>query len=120
MSETSDWVGVAREDGEIVGYLEPLTEDYDTVQPRTRLGHVLGAPDSFGAGEERLVEHGISELAEQWVLDVGTEGEISGLTIVELSPHGVTLADYLATKGLMTTESLRVQWPDVQQRLTRW
>lgn len=119
MSELSDWLAVTREDGETVGYLEPLTQEYDTVQPRTLLGHALGAPEDFEAGEERIIEHGISELAEPWVLDAGTEGEVAGLTIIELSPHGVLLADYLATKGLMATENLHVAWPDLEQRLSR-
>lgn len=119
MSEKHDWVSVTREDGETVGYLEPLTEDYDRVQPRTLLGHALGSPGEFEEGEERLAAHGISELAEQWVLDADTEGEVAGLTIVELSPQGVRLADYLATKGLMATENLEVAWPDVEGRLSR-
>lgn len=119
MSDVSAWVSVTREDGETAGYLEPITDDYDVVQPRTLLGHALGAPVDFETGDRLIGERGISELAEQWVLDEDTDDEIAGLTVVELSPRGVTLADYLATKGLMATEKLHVDWPDLQERLSR-
>ncbi|MFC7375183.1 serine/threonine protein phosphatase [Brachybacterium sp. GCM10030267] len=119
MSDASDWVTVTREDGETVGYLEPLTDDYDVVQPRSLLGHCLGEPVEFVAGEELVEQQGLWELAEQWVLDADTDDEITGLTIVELSPRGVVLADYLATKGLMGTDSLHVRWPDTERRLRR-
>ena len=104
MSDVRGWVAVTREDGETVGYLEPVTDDYDLVQPRTLLGHARGAPVDFVTGEH---------------LDAGTADEIAALTILELSPHGVVLADHFATKGLSATEKLHVAWPDLEERLSR-
>ncbi|MGO1946610.1 MULTISPECIES: hypothetical protein [Brachybacterium] len=119
MSDVRGWVAVTREDGETVGYLEPVTDDYDLVQPRTLLGHARGAPVDFVTGEHLVAELSLSELAEQWVLDAGTADEIAALTILELSPHGVVLADHFATKGLSATEKLHVAWPDLEERLSR-
>lgn len=120
MDITEHWVPVTREDGERVGYLEPLSEDYSSVQPRTVLGHKLGDPCEYVEGEDLLVEHGISELAEKWTLDDGTNSQVKNLTIVELSPHGIVLADYYSSKAVEAGERLSVivQWPDLNQRLT--
>lgn len=118
MSETSKWVKVTREDGEIVGYIEPLTEDYGTVQPRTVLGHGLGDPCEYVEGEDLLIEHGIAELAEKWTLDKGADTEVLDLTIVELSPHGIVLADYFDSKALAVDETVTIEWPDLHQRLS--
>lgn len=119
MTDTSGWVAIAREDRETVGYLEPVTDDYDLVQPRSLLGHAVGAPVDYDSGELLVERFSLAELAEQWVLDAGTADEIAGLTVIELSPHGVLLADYYATKGLMPTDTTRVVWPDLQERLSR-
>lgn len=120
MDSTNHWVSVNREDGERVGYLEPLSEDYSSVQPRTVLGHKLGDPCEYIEGEDLLVEHGISELAEKWTLDDGTNAQVENLTIVELSPHGIILADYYSSKAVAAGErlSITLQWPDLNQRLT--
>lgn len=119
MSTVSEWVPVAREDRETVGYLEPVTEDYDVVQPRTVLGHALGAPVDFISGEEILLEHGIGEVAEAWVLDAGTAGEVRDLTVVELAPHGIYVADRLSSKALTDPGTRRIDWPDLHGRLVR-
>lgn len=118
MSETSTWIKVTREDGEIVGYIEPVTEDYGVVQPRTVLGHSLGDPCEYVEGEDLLIEHGIAELAERWTLDADTAAEVSNLTIVELSPQGIVLADYLESKALVVNKKITIELPDHRQRLS--
>lgn len=119
MRTPTDWITVTREDRETVGYLEPVTGDYDVVQPRTLLGHRAGAPTDFDDGEERLRERGIGELGEVWALDAGTPAQVRSLAILEVSPHGIVVADALATKALAGPERLTVPWPDVEERLTR-
>lgn len=119
MSDVSTWAPVGREDTETVGYLVPVTDDYDVVQPRTVLGHALGGPVEFLEGEEILQEHGIGELAESWVLDAGTDAEVQDLTIVELSPRGIYVADRLSSKALTAPGTLRIDWPDTGSRLRR-
>ncbi|MGP4978519.1 hypothetical protein [Brachybacterium tyrofermentans] len=119
MTDTSGWVAIAREDRETVGYLEPVTDDYGIVQPRSLLGHAVGAPVDYDEGERVVEGLSLAELAEQWALDAGTADEVAGLTVIELSPHGILLADYYATKGLSVTEKVHVAWPDLQERLSR-
>lgn len=115
----SHWITVTREDREAVGYLEPVTEDYDVVQPRTLLVHRAGGPTDIDEGEERLREQGIAELAETWLLDAGTPDHVRSLAILEVSPEGIVVADALATKALAGTERLVVPWPDLEERLSR-
>lgn len=119
MRAPSDWITVTREDREAVGYLEPVTEDYELVQPRTLLGHRAAEPTDIVAGEERMRERGIGELAEMWELDAGTPAHVRSLAILEVSPHGIVVADALATKALAGPEPMSVPWPDVEERLTR-
>ena len=119
MSIPADWITVSREDREAVGYLEPVTEDYEVVQPRTVLGHHAGEPTDIEGGEARLRERGIGELAEVWELDAETPARVSSLAILEVSPHGIVVADALATKALAGPEPMTVPWPDVEERLTR-
>lgn len=118
MTDADTWIAVTREDGETVGYLDPVTEDYGTVQPRNTLGHPVGeGPVDYLDGEELLIERGISELAEQWLLDDGG-GELPGaLTVVELSTRGIVVADYYESKGLTAEKKVVVSWPDTARRL---
>ncbi|MDN5731031.1 MAG: hypothetical protein L0K07_01315 [Yaniella sp.] len=117
--DTEHWVPITRgSDGETVGYLEPLDPEFTQVQPRPVLGHSVGALCDFVTGEERLLDHGIRELAEQWRL---VEPELPyALTVLEVSPNGIVVADALKTKALIPTETFRVAWPDVTQRLVLW
>lgn len=65
----ASWMKVTRpDDGETVGYLQSLAEDWSLVQPRSLLGHDVGPPAEFLEAEKRLLERGISELAERWQL----------------------------------------------------
>lgn len=119
MRPPTDWITVTREDRETVGYLEPVTEDYDVVQPRTLLGHRAGGPTDIDDGEERLRERGIGELAEVWALDAGTSAPVCSLAILEVSLEGIVVADAPTTKALAGPEPLTVPWPDVGERLAR-
>ncbi|MRG59334.1 hypothetical protein GE115_05530 [Agromyces sp. CFH 90414] len=115
MTDASTWVPVKRDDGETVGYVEPLTPDFGEVLPRNRLGHVVGEPQPYIDAEDLLVERGIGELAEHWHLD----GAAQALAIAELSPAGIVLRDALLAKALVPTADVHVPWPDLDGRLSR-
>lgn len=112
---TDTWLAVTREDGETVGYLEPVTDDYADVIPRNRIGHALGTPHCYHAAEELVLDRGLRELAEHWLLDGGN----TELTIIELSPAGIVLRDAYLTKALVPLASVHVPWPDTAGRLRR-
>ena len=109
---------MTREDGETVGYLEPLTPDYDVVQPRSLLGHLVGEPSDYLAGEELLCERGISELMQPWQLNDAPDALSGPLAILEVSPHGIVVADALLVKALAPGEKATVRWPDIEHCLT--
>ncbi|KSU66968.1 hypothetical protein [Arthrobacter sp. NIO-1057] len=115
--DTSQWISVQREDGETVGYLEPLAEDFGTVLPRNILGHAIDEPREYLQGEELLIERGIGELMNPWILDAQQGESTRELTILEISAHGIVLADALHTKALSPTSRIHVDWPDVTGRL---
>ena len=109
------WLAVTREDGETVGYLEPVTEDYADVIPRNRLGHAVGDVCDYHAAEELVLDRGLRELAEHWLLD----GAGAELAISELSPAGIVLRDAYLAKALVPLEAVHVPWPDTAGRLRR-
>lgn len=115
--DTCIWLPVKRDDNEIVGYLEPLDEAYDEVCPRTVLGHPVVASCDYMQGEELLLERGIGELAEPWVLRAAKAGAGVPLSILEISTRGIVVADALLTKALAPTERIVVPWPDTQLKL---
>jgi hypothetical protein len=115
IAPTDTWLAVTREDGETVGYLEPLTDDYADVIPRNRLGHVVGEAHDFHAAEELVLSRGLRELAEHWVLD----GEGPELAVIELAPDGIVLRDAFLSKSLAPTKRVHVPWPDTAARLRR-
>lgn len=107
------WLAVTREDGETVGYLEPVTDDYADVIPRNRLGHAVGGACDYHVAEELVLDRGLRELAEHWLLD----GEGPELTVIELSPDGIVLRDAFLAKALAPTKRVHVPWPDTAGRL---
>jgi len=109
------WLAVTREDGETVGYLEPVTDDYADVIPRNRLGHAVGETRDYHVAEELVLDRGLRELAEHWLLD--EEGP--ELTVIELSPEGIVLRDAFLSKALSPTKRVHVPWPDTAGRLRR-
>ena len=114
------WLKVTRpDDGETVGYLEPLSDDWALVQPRSLLGHGVGGPIEFWEGEERLRERGISELAERWQLrDAGPDLR-NGVVILEVSPGGIVVAHADLSKALVFGRRVTVPWPDIDGALSR-
>lgn len=110
-----EWVRVTREDGETVGWLEPLDAGYERLLPRDVLGHPAGEPTEWVEGEERLQEIGLRHLAEEWLLD----GAPTRLALLEVSPQGIVVAPALQTKALAPAERTRVDWPDLDGRLRR-
>lgn len=112
---TDTWLAVTREDGETVGYLEPVTDDYADVIPRNRLGHALGGSHDYHTAEELVLDRGLRALAEHWLLDGGD----TELTITELSPAGIVLRDAYLTKALVPLMPVYVPWPDTTERLRR-
>ncbi|QIV85929.1 hypothetical protein [Glutamicibacter mishrai] len=115
--DTSQWVSVQRDDGETLGYLEPLTKDYDSVQPRNILGHAVSGPCEYSEGEELLQDRGIGELMLPWILDGQMEDRAQELSIIELSSQGIVLANALHAKALAPTDPIVLPWPDVNGRL---
>ncbi|MFJ6417204.1 hypothetical protein [Paeniglutamicibacter sp. NPDC091659] len=112
--DASAWIAVVREDGEAAGYLEPVTSDYDVVQPRSVLGHVAGEQSGYLAGEDLQCERVISKLIKPRKLKYAP-GALSGpLAILEVSPHGIMVADALLVKALAPSEKAIVSWPDVE------
>jgi hypothetical protein len=66
---TDHWLAVTREDGEAVGYLDPVTSDYGEVIPRNRLGHAVADVLHYHQAEELVLNRGLRELAAPWLLD---------------------------------------------------
>lgn len=97
------WQPITRgSDLEIVGYLEPLDLDYNGVQPRSVLAHPVGDPCDFVAGEDRVLEGGIREIAQHWQL---IDPKLpNALAILDVSPEGIVVADALKTKALVPSE----------------
>lgn len=118
MSATS-WLKVTRpDDGETVGYLEPLAADYSHVQPRNLLGHPVGRATDFLTADERLADRGIGELAEGWQLRDAEPAFRGGVAIVEVSPDGILVADAQLVKALVAGPRVSVPWPDLEGRLS--
>lgn len=109
-----EWLSVTREDGETVGYLDPMSEDYARVVPRNRLGHAVGPECEYHDGAEAVLTTGLGVLAGTWRLD----GAGEPLSILELSDDGIVLADALRTKVMAPADQVRVPWPDRDARLT--
>ncbi|KAA0979826.1 hypothetical protein ACIGB6_02070 [Paeniglutamicibacter gangotriensis] len=109
--DIAQWVAVTREDGETVGWIQPLDSGFDTVQARSVLGHALGGPVDYMAAEEALLERGIGELAGPWQLDRGTAAVHGDLSIGEVSAHGIVLADAMLVKALVPCPRFTVPWP---------
>lgn len=117
--DTSGWLATRRDDGETVGYLEPLADDYSLVQPRSLLGHPVGPPAEFLEAEELLIERGISELAERWMLHGASDDLRGGVVILEASAEGIIVAHADLAKAGASGRRVRVAWPDDEGLLHR-
>ncbi|WP_417219189.1 hypothetical protein [Arthrobacter sp.] len=117
--DTTGWLATQRDDGETVGYLEPLSGDYSLVQARNLLGHPVGGPTEFLEAEELLIDRGISELAERWSLRDAPEELDGGVVILEASPDGIVVAHADLAKAGVYGRRVHVPWPDVDLLLSR-
>lgn len=117
--DTSGWLATTRDDGETVGYLEPLADDYSLVQPRSLLGHPVGPPAEFLEAEELLIERGISELAERWMLRGASDDLRGGVVILEASAEGIIVDHADLAKAGAYGRRVRVAWPDDEGLLHR-
>lgn len=111
--DSIEWVRVNREDGETVGWLEPLDAAYGSLRPRDVLGHVAGPDGDWEATESLLNERGLAFLTQEWVLDGGEER----LSILEVSPLGIVVSSALRAKALLPAERITLPWPDESGRL---
>ncbi|PJJ70632.1 hypothetical protein CLV46_0154 [Diaminobutyricimonas aerilata] len=70
--DTADWIEHRRDDGEIVGWIRPVGEDF---QPIDLLGHEVGGPVEWLDAERVLEERGLRFLADPYTLrlDDGTD-----------------------------------------------
>lgn len=110
--DTTSWASIQREDGETVGYLDPVDADFERVVPRNVLGHAVADPTDYLSGEEFLIQRGISELMNDWIITSGDHANSSKMSILEVSSKGIILADALMAKALAPTPRLKIQWPD--------
>ncbi|WP_313813499.1 hypothetical protein [Glutamicibacter sp.] len=115
--DTSAWLSVQRDDGETVGYLEPVDSNYDRVIARNVLGHQVHGPCEYHRGEQLLLERGIYELMQSWVIDSGEHAGPRELSLLEVSRQEIILGDALLTKALAATERINVPWPDTHHIL---
>ncbi|GAA1413801.1 hypothetical protein AUR04nite_25600 [Glutamicibacter uratoxydans] len=117
--DTSDWVSVQREDGETVGYLQPLDPAYEQVIARNVLGHAIQRGIDYRSGEELLIERGISELMNAWIITAGDQAGDEEFSILEVTPQEIILGNALRTKALAPTPRISIPWPDTAPVLAR-
>src|SRR5690625_6896032 len=81
----ADWIEHRREDGERLGWIRMVGENFIAVDVLGR--EVTGAVDWLEA-EEALDQRGLAFLAERWQFDSPARGTIS-VRIVEVSTRGI-------------------------------
>ncbi|MFK0072375.1 hypothetical protein [Arthrobacter woluwensis] len=91
-----NWFPATRpDDGETVGYLDMVGEEF---QPYDLLGRPHGEPAEYTEAEERLAELGLSYLARRWSFAVQDHPEPIAVVISELNRDAVVVlsddADY--------------------------
>lgn len=89
-------IPVHRDDGELLGYLEPVAPP-ELWQPCTVFGYPMGEATSRDEAEEVLQRTGLSYLAERWEVLEGTDSEgWLRVDLVEVSPARVVtmVVDY--------------------------
>jgi hypothetical protein len=86
----TDWEPHHRDDGELIGYLQP--DERGLVVPINLVGHPIGAAMERFAAEDTLENAGLSYLAEPWLLrhDDGSEQRV---VIVEVDADCVVVTD---------------------------
>lgn len=79
------------EDGEVLGYLEPV--DGGRFCPVNPFGHPVGGPGEEDAARAALEAKGLSYLADPWLLSVPGRQEPVTVRIVEVSPVRMRVAN---------------------------
>lgn len=79
------------EDGEVLGYLEPVGEG--RYRPVTPFGRPLDGPGDEDSARAVLDARGLAYLADPWLLSVPGREEPVRVQIVEVSPERVRVAN---------------------------
>jgi hypothetical protein len=110
----ADWTPHRRDDGELLGWIHPAGDEWVAVDV---LGRPASAPLGWLDAEAALEEHGISWLAEAWMLEGEAERPLR-VRIVEVTPGGDGEPGRIVVKiddfGDMTrpaTERFVLSWP---------
>ncbi|HEY8590433.1 MAG TPA: hypothetical protein VIL55_12880 [Naasia sp.] len=94
-----DWTPVERDDdGELIGFLEPVA---DGVRPVSPFGYPVGEPGGEDEAIERLNELGLRYLAEPWILM--REGTEHRVRFLEAGPARAVLQVFF-TEGVYSGE----------------
>ncbi|WAE75761.1 hypothetical protein OUQ99_12085 [Streptomonospora nanhaiensis] len=80
-----------QEDGEVLGYLEPV--DGGGYRPVTPFGHPAGRAGEEGAARAVLDSLGLAYLAEPWLLTLPGREEPVAVRIVEVGPDRMRVAN---------------------------
>ncbi|OOC53535.1 MULTISPECIES: hypothetical protein [Nocardiopsis] len=79
------------EDGEVLGYLEPVGGE--RYRPVTLLGHPVDGPVGEEDARAALDARGLSYLADPWLLSLPGRGEPIAVRILEVGPRRVRVAN---------------------------
>ena len=106
------------DDGELVGYLEAVTDDL--MRPRTIFGYPLAEPDTEFAGEATLEDAGLRYLAEDWGLQ-SADGVGQRVRIAEASPTRVVVINHdFGQAQVDIGEPIVLAVPVPEENLTPW
>jgi hypothetical protein len=103
-----------QDDGELLGYLEPVGERLRPVSP---FGHPLAEAGDRPDAESRLEELGLRYLAEPWLLDVADRPDPVRVRILEVRSDRVVLQEFV-TEGIYSGERYTLEPPVEAGRLT--
>jgi len=89
----ADWTPHRRDDGELLGWIRPVGDDWAAVD---LLGREASPPTEWLDAEAALEARGIAYLAEPWMLERAGEGEAEGdravrVRIVEVTPQRIVV-----------------------------
>lgn len=104
----ADWEPYEREDdGEVLGYLQPVGE---LVRPVSVFGFPLADPGTPEDGASRFEELGLRYLAEPWVLRLDARPDPIRVRILEARPDRLTLQVFF-TEGIYSGERFVLEPP---------
>lgn len=109
----TDWTPHRREDGELLGWIHPDGEAWVAVDV---LGRAVSGPTEWLDAEGALEDHGISWLADPWMLEGEAERPLR-VRIVEVTPDGEGRSGRIVVK---VDDFGDVTRPATQQYLLSW